>query len=64
MQPIDIQDFALDPDENRMRAAAHHFVRSITAGLALYTCREPLYRTISANLKSAFMNIVRVSFNS
>ena len=55
------QDFALDPDENRMRAAAHHMVRSMTAGLALYTCREPLYITITTNLKNAFMQTVRVS---
>ena len=44
-----------------MRAAAHHMVRSMTAGLALYTCREPLYLTITTNLKNAFMGTVRVS---
>lgn len=53
------KDFALDPDENRMRAAAHHMVRSITSGLALYTCREPLFMSISTNLKNAFMSILR-----
>ncbi|KAL3860717.1 hypothetical protein ACJMK2_010802 [Sinanodonta woodiana] len=53
------KDFALDPEENRMRAAAHHMVRSLTAGLALYTCREPLYVTISTNLKNAFMATLR-----
>jgi len=53
------KDFALDPDENRMRAAAHHMVRSMTAGLALYTCREPLFMSISTNLKNAFMATLR-----
>jgi len=51
----------LDPDENRMRIAAHHMVRSMTSGLALYTCREPLFVTISSNLKNAFMTTLRVS---
>ena len=36
-------------------------VCSMTAGLALYTCREPLYLTITTNLKNAFMGTVRVS---
>ncbi|XP_060561916.1 CCR4-NOT transcription complex subunit 1-like [Ruditapes philippinarum] len=53
------KDFALDPDENRMRAAAHRMVRSMTSGLALYTCREPLYIAISTNLKNAFMTTIR-----
>ncbi|XP_052816540.1 CCR4-NOT transcription complex subunit 1-like isoform X2 [Mya arenaria] len=53
------KDFALDPDENRMRVAAHHMVRSMTSGLTLYTCREPLFLAISTNLKTAFMNTLR-----
>ncbi|KAL5022887.1 hypothetical protein ScPMuIL_002042 [Solemya velum] len=53
------KDFALDPEETRMRAAAHHMVRHMTAGMALITCREPLYITITNNLKNAFMATLR-----
>ncbi|KAL4234231.1 CCR4-NOT transcription complex subunit 1 [Mactra antiquata] len=50
------KDFALDPDENRMRIASHHMVRSLTSGLALYTCREPMFITIASTLKTAFFS--------
>lgn len=56
----DCQDFALDPEEMRMRSAAHYMVRNITAGLALITCREPLFISINNNLKNAFMATLRV----
>ena len=55
------QDFALDPEESRMRAAAHHMVRFMTAGMALITCREPLHISINTNLKTAFLSALRVS---
>ncbi|XP_077972852.1 CCR4-NOT transcription complex subunit 1-like [Styela clava] len=45
------KDFALDPEEFRMRAAAHHMVRNLTAGMALITCREPLIQSITNYLK-------------
>lgn len=50
------QDFALDPDESRMRLAAHNMVRNLTAGLAMITCRDHMLTSISANLKTAFTN--------
>ncbi|KAK6167378.1 hypothetical protein SNE40_021420 [Patella caerulea] len=53
------KDFALDPEEGRMRSAAHSMVRNITSGLALITCREPLFINISNNLKTAFMATLR-----
>ncbi|XP_046333509.2 CCR4-NOT transcription complex subunit 1-like isoform X5 [Haliotis rufescens] len=53
------KDFALDPEEMRMRSAAHYMVRNITAGLALITCREPLFISINNNLKNAFMATLR-----
>ena len=56
-----IQDFALDPEEARMRAAAHHMVRNMTAGMALITCREPLHISINNNLKNAFLTALMVS---
>jgi len=55
------QDFALDPDEARMRSAAHHFVRFMTAGMALITVHEPVLTSITTQLKQAFTNALRVS---
>ena len=54
------QDFALDPEEVRMRAAARHMVCNMTAGMALITCREPLLATITSHLKTNFTAHVRV----
>lgn len=48
------KDFALDPDEVRMRTCAHHMMRNLTAGMAMITCREQIITTISTNLKAAF----------
>ena len=42
-----------------MRAAAHHMVRNLTAGLALITTREPLLISLSNNLKNTFMSTLR-----
>ncbi|XP_049786692.1 CCR4-NOT transcription complex subunit 1 isoform X4 [Schistocerca cancellata] len=52
------KDFALDPDESRMRAAAHHMVRNLTAGMAMITCRDQLLVSISTNLKTAFVSVL------
>lgn len=46
-----MQDFALDPEEQRMIGAAHHLVKSMTAGMALITCRDPLIISLQTNLK-------------
>uniref|UniRef100_H2YFJ5 CCR4-NOT transcription complex subunit 1 n=1 Tax=Ciona savignyi TaxID=51511 RepID=H2YFJ5_CIOSA len=48
------KDFALDPEEFRMRTAAHHMVRNLTAGMALITCREQLLQSIISHLKQNF----------
>jgi CCR4-NOT transcription complex subunit 1 len=37
-----------------MRAAAHHMVRNLTAGMAMITCRDSLLLAMSNNLKNAF----------
>lgn len=53
------KDFALDPDDNRMRLAAHCMVRNLTAGMAMITSREQLLTAINTHLKQALMaNIV------
>ncbi|XP_067012333.2 CCR4-NOT transcription complex subunit 1 isoform X3 [Anabrus simplex] len=49
------KDFALDPEESRMRAGAHHMVRNLTAGMAMITCRDQLLVSIGNNLKTAFL---------
>lgn len=47
------KDFALDPDETRMRSAAYYMVRNLTAGMAMITCRDQLLSSISGNIKTA-----------
>ncbi|KAI1889966.1 hypothetical protein AGOR_G00168350 [Albula goreensis] len=53
------KDFALDSEESRMRVAAHHMMRNLTAGMAMITCREPLLMSIATNLKSNFAAALR-----
>lgn len=55
------KDFALDSDETRMRVAAHHMVRNLTAGMAMITCRDQLLVSISTNLKQTFLSALMVS---
>lgn len=56
---IRFQDFALEPDEQKMRRASQHMIRAMTAGMASITCREPLSSTILGFLKTAFTNSLR-----
>ncbi|XP_038563054.1 CCR4-NOT transcription complex subunit 1 isoform X6 [Micropterus salmoides] len=53
------KDFALDSEETRMRVAAHHMMRNLTAGMAMITCREPLLMSIATNLKNSFAAALR-----
>ncbi|XP_051485154.1 CCR4-NOT transcription complex subunit 1 isoform X8 [Apus apus] len=55
------KDFALDSEESRMRMAAHHMMRNLTAGMAMITCREPLLMSIATNLKSSFATALRAA---
>ncbi|CAG2115442.1 unnamed protein product, partial [Medioppia subpectinata] len=48
------KDFALDPDENHMCVAAHYLTRNLTAGMAMITCKDPLFVSITTALKNAF----------
>lgn len=50
------KDFALDPDEARMRKAAHYMVRNLTAGMAMITCRDQLNNVIQKYIITAFTN--------
>ncbi|XP_072492727.1 CCR4-NOT transcription complex subunit 1 isoform X4 [Notamacropus eugenii] len=55
------KDFALDSEESRMRIAAHHMMRNLTAGMAMITCREPLLMSIATNLKNSFATALRAA---
>lgn len=41
----------MDPDEMRMRKAAHLMVSSLAGSLALVTCKDPLRVSMSNSLK-------------
>ncbi|KAJ3184471.1 hypothetical protein HDU85_001776 [Gaertneriomyces sp. JEL0708] len=47
-----IKDFALEPDENRMRKAAHLMVSSLAGSLAAVSSREPLRSAMGAHLRN------------
>ena len=47
-----VQDFAVEPDEQRMRKAAHLMVGSLAGSLALVTCRDPLRTSLTNRLRS------------
>ena len=51
-QRCDVQDFAVEPDEQRMRKAAHLMVGSLAGSLALVTCRDPLRTSLTNRLRS------------
>ncbi|XP_068117639.1 CCR4-NOT transcription complex subunit 1-like isoform X2 [Hyperolius riggenbachi] len=57
--PIVRKDFALDSEESRMQEAAHAMVRNLTAAMARITCREPLLKSIMANIKTSFATFLR-----
>lgn len=46
-----LKDFAMDPDEGRMRKAAHLMVQSLAGSLALVTCKDPLRVSMTNNLR-------------
>ncbi|KAF2191169.1 Not1-domain-containing protein [Zopfia rhizophila CBS 207.26] len=45
------KDFAMEPDENKLREAAHTVVKSLSGALALVTCKEPLRMSIMNNIR-------------
>eukprot|EP01113_Clastostelium_recurvatum_P016806 TRINITY_DN1971_c0_g1_i2.p1 TRINITY_DN1971_c0_g1~~TRINITY_DN1971_c0_g1_i2.p1 ORF type:complete len:2308 (-),score=670.74 TRINITY_DN1971_c0_g1_i2:313-7236(-) len=48
------KDFATEPDENRMRKAAHMMVQNLAGSLALVTCKEPLRVSMGSHLRARF----------
>ncbi|KAG1691673.1 CCR4-NOT transcription complex subunit 1 [Nymphon striatum] len=55
------QDFALDPDENKMRIAAHAMVRNLTSGMAMITCRDHLSSSISTNFRNLCLRALKAA---
>jgi hypothetical protein len=47
-----VKDFAFEPDDNKMRKAAHLMVSSLAGSLALVTCKEPLRVSIGNHLRN------------
>lgn len=47
-----VKDFAMEPDENKMRTAALQMVQSLTSSLALVTCKDPLRNSITSHLQA------------
>lgn len=45
------KDFAMEPDEEKVRTAAHTVVKSLSGALALVTCKEPLRMSIMNNIR-------------
>lgn len=50
-----VKDFALEPDENKMRKSAHLMVASLAGSLASVTSREPLRISMSQNIRTFLM---------
>ena len=48
------KDFAMEPDERKMAAAAHHMAQSMAGSLALVTCKEPLRVSVLAHARTLF----------
>ncbi|CAM9404481.1 unnamed protein product [Chrysoparadoxa australica] len=46
------KDFAMEPDEQKMRMAAHGMVSNLAGSLALVTCKEPLRVSIGNNMRA------------
>ena len=49
------KDFALEPDETRMRAATHHMARNLAAAMAMITSKEHLTAAIAKGIKQGIL---------
>jgi CCR4-NOT transcription complex subunit 1 len=50
-----IKDFAMEPNEEKMRNAAHLMVQNLAGSLALVTCKEPLRISMATHLKNLLL---------
>ena len=53
-----LQDFAMEPDEQRMRKAAHLMVSSLAGSLALVTCKDPLRVSLMQQMRNMLQSNV------
>ncbi|CAJ0847288.1 16872_t:CDS:10 [Entrophospora sp. SA101] len=50
-----IKDFAMEPNEEKVRNAAHLMVQNLAGSLALVTCKEPLKISMATHLRNLFL---------
>ncbi|KAL7754375.1 CCR4-NOT core subunit cdc39 [Sorochytrium milnesiophthora] len=50
-----IKDFALEPDEQKMRKAAHMMAQNLAGALASVTCKEPLRLSMATHLRTLLL---------
>ncbi|CAB4419785.1 unnamed protein product [Rhizophagus irregularis] len=50
-----IKDFAMEPNEEKMRNAAHLMVQNLAGSLALVTCKEPLRISMATHLRTLLL---------
>ncbi|KAG9303880.1 hypothetical protein G9A89_005790 [Geosiphon pyriformis] len=50
-----LKDFAMEPNEEKMRNAAHLMVQNLAGSLALVTCKEPLRMSMVTHLRNLFL---------
>ncbi|KAG0047310.1 hypothetical protein BGZ83_007625 [Gryganskiella cystojenkinii] len=50
-----LKDFAMEPNEEKMRKAAHLMVQNLAGSLALVTCKEPLRVSMANIIRTLFL---------
>ncbi|KAG0302024.1 hypothetical protein BGZ98_007861, partial [Dissophora globulifera] len=50
-----VKDFAMEPNEEKMRKAAHLMVQNLAGSLALVTCKEPLRVSMANIIRTLFL---------
>lgn len=55
-QKLILKDFALEPDEGRLREAAHHVVRHLAGSLVMVTAKDPVRMSIGSHLRNLLMS--------
>ncbi|KAF9980258.1 hypothetical protein BGZ75_008644 [Mortierella antarctica] len=50
-----MKDFAMEPNEEKMREAAHLMAQNLAGSLALVTCKEPLRVSMANSIRTLFL---------
>ncbi|KAI7858510.1 CCR4-Not complex component, Not1-domain-containing protein [Circinella umbellata] len=56
-QHLVLKDFATDPDEMKLKRAAHRMVGTLSGSLSIATCKEPLCNSIISSIRAQFAQI-------